>query len=64
MSWTLIPIISNFAGLWEVWVMQSSRFQPTELPKGLAAVALNPGIIDTRMLRSRSGEAASGHPRL
>ncbi len=33
-----------------------------ELPAGLAAVALNPGIIDTRMLRSCFGEAAGGYP--
>jgi NAD(P)-dependent dehydrogenase (short-subunit alcohol dehydrogenase family) len=33
-----------------------------ELPKGLAAVALNPGIIDTRMLRSSFGDAAGGYP--
>lgn len=33
-----------------------------ELPKGLAAVALNPGIIDTEMLRSTFGEGASDFP--
>lgn len=33
-----------------------------ELPGGLAAVALNPGIIDTRMLRSCFGEGAGGYP--
>ena len=33
-----------------------------ELPAGLAAVALNPGIIDTRMLRSCFGEGASSYP--
>ena len=33
-----------------------------ELPRGLAAVALNPGIIDTDMLRSCFGAAAGGHP--
>ena len=33
-----------------------------ELPAGLAAVALNPGIIDTRMLRSCFGEEASCYP--
>jgi NAD(P)-dependent dehydrogenase (short-subunit alcohol dehydrogenase family) len=33
-----------------------------ELPAGLAAVALNPGIIDTRMLRSCFGEAAGSYP--
>lgn len=33
-----------------------------ELPDGLAAVALNPGIIDTRMLRSCLGEGAGSYP--
>ena len=33
-----------------------------ELPAGLAAVALNPGIIDTRMLRLSFGEAAGSYP--
>jgi NAD(P)-dependent dehydrogenase (short-subunit alcohol dehydrogenase family) len=33
-----------------------------ELPAGLAAVALNPGIIDTRMLRSCFGEEAGSYP--
>jgi NAD(P)-dependent dehydrogenase (short-subunit alcohol dehydrogenase family) len=33
-----------------------------ELPDGLAAVALNPGIIDTRMLRSSFGEGAGSYP--
>jgi len=33
-----------------------------ELPAGLAAVALNPGIIDTRMLRSCFGEGAASYP--
>ncbi|MCX7868985.1 MAG: SDR family oxidoreductase, partial [Terrimicrobiaceae bacterium] len=33
-----------------------------ELPKGLAAVALNPGIIATDMLRSCWGENASSYP--
>ena len=33
-----------------------------ELPKGLAAVALNPGIIDTRMLRSCFGDGAGHYP--
>ncbi len=34
-----------------------------ELPTGLAAVALNPGIIDTRMLRSSFGDAAGAYPK-
>ncbi len=33
-----------------------------ELPPGLAAVALNPGVIDTRMLRSCFGENAASYP--
>jgi NAD(P)-dependent dehydrogenase (short-subunit alcohol dehydrogenase family) len=33
-----------------------------ELPPDLAAVALNPGIIDTRMLRSCFGEGAGSYP--
>lgn len=32
-----------------------------ELPSGLAAVALNPGIIDTEMLRSAFGAGAGGY---
>jgi NAD(P)-dependent dehydrogenase (short-subunit alcohol dehydrogenase family) len=33
-----------------------------ELPPGLAAVALNPGIIDTEMLQSTFGEGSSDFP--
>ena len=33
-----------------------------ELPPGMAAVALNPGIIATEMLQSCFGESASGYP--
>lgn len=33
-----------------------------ELPKGMAAVALNPGIIDTEMLRSCFGGSAETYP--
>lgn len=33
-----------------------------ELPDGLAAVALNPGIIDTEMLQSCFGEASADFP--
>ncbi|MDG2122676.1 MAG: SDR family NAD(P)-dependent oxidoreductase [Verrucomicrobiales bacterium] len=32
-----------------------------ELPGGVAAVALNPGVIDTEMLRSCMGDGAAGH---
>jgi hypothetical protein len=34
-----------------------------ELPAGLAAVALNPGVIDTDMLRSCIGPVAGGYPK-
>lgn len=33
-----------------------------ELPSGMAAVPLNPGVIDTDMLRSCFGGSASGYP--
>ena len=33
-----------------------------ELPDGMAAVPLNPGIIATEMLRSTFGESADGYP--
>jgi NAD(P)-dependent dehydrogenase (short-subunit alcohol dehydrogenase family) len=33
-----------------------------ELPSGMAAVPLNPGIIDTEMLRSTFGGSASAYP--
>ncbi len=33
-----------------------------ELPRGMAAVALNPGIIDTEMLRSCFGAGAGSYP--
>ena len=33
-----------------------------ELPPGMAAVPLNPGIIDTEMLRSSFGGSAGGYP--
>lgn len=33
-----------------------------ELPKGLAAIPLNPGIIDTNMLRSCFGSSAASYP--
>lgn len=33
-----------------------------ELPAGLAAVALSPGVVDTDMLRSAWGDGAAAHP--
>jgi len=32
-----------------------------ELPNGMAAIALNPGVINTQMLQSCFGEAANSH---
>lgn len=34
-----------------------------ELPEGMAAVPLNPGVIDTAMLRQSSGDGAAGRPK-
>lgn len=34
-----------------------------ELPKGMAAVPLNPGVIDTDMLRQAWSDGAEGHPK-
>lgn len=48
------------ASKWGIEGMTAALAQ--ELPAGLAAVALNPGIIDTRMLRSCFGEGASSYP--
>ena len=39
-----------------------SKALAEELPKGMAAIALNPGIIDTEMLRKTWGEGARGFP--
>ena len=34
-----------------------------ELPKGMAAVPLNPGVIDTDMLRTCFADSASSYPK-
>jgi NAD(P)-dependent dehydrogenase (short-subunit alcohol dehydrogenase family) len=45
------------------WAIEGlTRALAQELPGGLAAVPLNPGIIDTEMLRSTFGGRASGFP--
>ncbi len=45
------------------WAIEGlTRALAEELPPGLAAVPLNPGIIDTEMLRSCFGESASEYP--
>ena len=68
-------VIVNFSSYWgkstapEVgpycaskWGVEGfTRSLAEELPKGFITVAFNPGIIDTDMLRSCFGEAASSH---
>lgn len=45
------------------WAIEGlTRALAEELPRGLAAVAFNPGIIDTEMLRSCFGEGAAHYP--
>jgi NAD(P)-dependent dehydrogenase (short-subunit alcohol dehydrogenase family) len=44
------------------WAIEGlTRSLAEELPAGLAAVALNPGIINTRMLQSCFGSSAAGY---
>lgn len=55
------PEVATYcATKWGIEGMTAALAQ--ELPAGLAAVALNPGIIDTRMLRSCFGEGAGSYP--
>lgn len=45
------------------WAMEGlTKALADELPRGLAAVPLNPGVIDTEMLRSCFGESAGSSP--
>jgi NAD(P)-dependent dehydrogenase (short-subunit alcohol dehydrogenase family) len=45
------------------WAIEGlTRALAQELPAGMAAVPLNPGIIDTDMLRSAWGDGASSYP--
>jgi NAD(P)-dependent dehydrogenase (short-subunit alcohol dehydrogenase family) len=45
------------------WAMEGlTQALAQELPAGMAAVPLNPGIIDTAMLRSCFGSAAASYP--
>jgi NAD(P)-dependent dehydrogenase (short-subunit alcohol dehydrogenase family) len=69
-------VIVNFSSYWgrstapEVapycatkWAIEGlTRALAEELPKGMAAVAFNPGIIDTDMLRSCFGAQAASYP--
>ena len=46
------------------WAIEGlSQALAQELPAGMAAVALNPGIIDTDMLRSTFGDSAATFPK-
>ena len=45
---------------WAIEGMTAALAQ--ELPKGMAAVPLNPGIINTEMLQSCFGNSAAGYP--
>ena len=68
-------IIANFSSYWgqstapEVapycaskWGVEGlTRSLAQELPEGLATVAFNPGVIDTKMLRSTFGDAAGSY---
>ena len=46
------------------WAMEGlSKALAQELPKGMAAVPFNPGIIDTEMLRSTFGGQSSSFPK-
>jgi len=45
------------------WAIEGlTRAMAQELPRGMAAIPLNPGIIDTDMLRTSFGKDASGYP--
>ncbi len=45
------------------WAIEGlTRALAQELPRGMAAIPLNPGVIDTDMLRTSFGGEASGYP--
>jgi NAD(P)-dependent dehydrogenase (short-subunit alcohol dehydrogenase family) len=45
------------------WAIEGlTRAMAEELPKGMAAIPLNPGIIDTDMLRTAWAEGAAAYP--
>ena len=47
----------------DMWAVEGlTRALAQELPRGMAAVPFNPGIIDTDMLRTAFGESASKYP--
>jgi NAD(P)-dependent dehydrogenase (short-subunit alcohol dehydrogenase family) len=46
------------------WAIEGlTKAMAEELPKGMAAVPLNPGVIDTDMLKACFSEAASSYPK-
>ena len=57
---TAAEVAPYCASKWAVEGLTQALAQ--ELPEGLAAVALNPGIIDTDMLRSCFGDGAGSYP--
>lgn len=45
------------------WAIEGlTKAMAAELPSGMAAIPLNPGVIDTEMLRSCWGDSAGGFP--
>jgi NAD(P)-dependent dehydrogenase (short-subunit alcohol dehydrogenase family) len=57
---TAVEAFADAATKWGIEGLTAALAQ--ERPNGLAAVALNPGIIETQMLRSCFGEEASSYP--
>lgn len=54
------PGVASYCGT--KWAIEGlSQAMAQELPRGLAVAALNPGIIDTEMLRTCFGEDAGAH---
>jgi NAD(P)-dependent dehydrogenase (short-subunit alcohol dehydrogenase family) len=46
------------------WAIEGlTKAMAEELPAGMAAVPLNPGVIDTEMLRSCWADGASAYPK-
>jgi NAD(P)-dependent dehydrogenase (short-subunit alcohol dehydrogenase family) len=57
---TAVEVAPYCATKWAIEGLTQALAQ--ELPPGMAAVPLNPGIINTEMLRSCFGGSASGYP--
>ncbi len=57
-----IPGIAGYCA--SKWAVEGlTKTLAAELPAGMAAIPLSPGIIDTPMLRTNFGEAAAGYPK-